>query len=81
MSERFVPSELPDPKPRPKCPYCNKELGDDPSFCSNCGKYLGNKGKQYKPLSDGRKKTIRLIVGAVLLVIFFVVFFFVNRRG
>lgn len=78
MSKGFIP-ETEIPKPEEKCPYCGETLGEDKSFCHKCGKYLGAKNKEFTPLSESKARMIRIIIGAVALIVFLVIYLFAKR--
>ncbi len=79
MSEKRI-DEKDIPEIEYTCPYCGEKLGEDKSFCSKCGKYLGKYSKVYHPIEEEKARMIKWIIGSVAVVVFIVIYFFVLKK-
>ena len=62
------------------CPYCDEPLGEDRTYCSKCGKYLGKRDLAYKPIAEKTARIIRWIIGIAAVVLFLIVYFLLIRN-
>ena len=81
LSGKKNPQENIDlPEIKQKCPYCQSDIEDDAEFCGKCGKFIRKEHRSsYTPMDEKKASKIRLIVGAVAVVIFLIIYFVVKK--
>ena len=78
MSENFAEKSRED-KGR-TCPYCKAPLGTKKNFCPCCGKRIPKNSGGYEPISDGTARNIRIVLGAVIIAVLALIYFFVIKK-
>lgn len=62
------------------CPHCKERYSKNKTFCPYCNKDVNGNAHGYTPMSEKTVRTVKIVLGSVLLVAFIVIYVLVLNK-